>query len=490
MAIIPFTRFNGLNEADAPDELMFRSHKLGKSGYAQVSGVESPDLKNCDLTPDGIRQRLGSSVSSTTLPIVAGDVLVAATDWQNPATGENIKVIVSQNTIYKKEGSGAWLQINDSTSAAFTHVSQAVTKATFAKVDGHLFIGTNGTVNPIQVYKSGDDLDDPMVAANTYEEAYSAATAASQTITGVWPTGTYLLEVLHDRLVYSTGNTLIQATPTAYNASEGIWDGANSEFRITTGEIKSITSYSPQFSDSVNQVLYVGSADGMEILPGFGSTDAVYKVAGTEAPLNHQAIAKCLTWLVYMTRNNNILAINGRNVVDLGRRARTFDRTGLLDQMDIDDSETTAFGFYHARKKQAMFWYDRTDISVENDTALVLDFSQGEPQIGEPVSSFERRVALLHWRSPGKDSKWFKGMFQNQDSTSTVEGFTGATNGPVYVTESGDDDFADTAIDGFWKSPLMDGAALNKMKQWLALNVRTHIAGIRRCRNRLHDLSG
>lgn len=471
MSIIPFTRFNGLNEADSADELIFRSHKLGQNGFSQISGVESPDLENCDIAPDGIRQRKGSTVSSTTLPIVAGDVLVAATNWQNPSTGENIKVIVSKNTIYKKEGSGAWLQINDSASAAYTHTSQAVTRATFAKVDGHLFIGTNGTVNEIQTYKSGDDLDPAMKSGNLYEYAYGSATAVA--ITGTWPTGAYLLSVLHNRLVFSKGNTLVEASPPAYTASSGIYDGTNNVFKTTTGEIKSLTTYSPQYSDSVNELLYVGSIDGMEIVPGFGSTDGVYKVAGTEPPLNHQAIAPCLNWMVYLTRNYNILGINGKNVIDLGRRAKTFGGAGVLDTIDIDDSEDSAFGFYHARKKQAMFFFDVVDATVTNNTALVLDFNLGEPQIGEPVSSYERRVSLLHWESAGKNSHWWAGMWQNQDGTSTVEAFTGATNGPVYVTESGDDDFADVAISSYWYSPLIDGAGINLIKQWLDLNIRT-----------------
>ena len=470
MAVVPFSKFNGLNEADAPEELIFRSHKLGQNGFTQASGVESPDLINCDLTPDGIRQRKGSTVSSTTLPMLSADVLVAATDWQSPTTGQNIKVIVSTKTIYKYDSTSGWVQINNEGGAAFTHASQTVTRATFAKVDGHLFIGTNGGSNPIQVYKTGDDLDDPMVAANWYESAYGGA---SKAITGVWPVGAYLLEVLHDRLVYSKGNTLVEASPPAYTPASGIWDGTNAKFKIATGDLRSLTTYGPQYTNSVNQVLYAGSADGMEIIPGFGTNDGVFKVAGTESPLNHQAIAPCLNWLVYLTRNSNILGINGNRVIDLGRRAKTFDKDGVLDKIDIEDSEDFAFGFYHARKKQAMIFFDRTDATVENDTALVLDFNLGEPQIGEPVDSYERRVAILHWRSAGMDDHWFGGIWQNQDSTSTVEAFTAATNGPVYVLDSGDDDFADTAIDGYWYSPLIDGAALNHMKQWLALNCRT-----------------
>ena len=416
--------FGGMNSNDQANTLVRRSHREVEGGFAQFAPMESPDIQDMDFSQGGITTRKGSfedaNLSSIMLP---GDTLLKGIEWENPSDGTKIEVIVSKLTIYLYVSS--WAQINDSTSSAYTH-SANVTKCSFAATDGHLFIGLDGA-NEIQVYKNGADLDPALSNGNLYEEAFTATT---HTITGTWTTGAYLIAIVHNRLVFSDGNTYLEYTPQAHTASQGIWDLTNGGFFQAVGSIKSMWNFVPQHTDSLTEYLYLGSTGGVEILTGFASTDRLIRIEGSKSPINHQAFAIIKNWIVYLTEDRNIYAINGSNIIDLGRRLKKPTQDGILDGMDISTSRANSFGFYNAKKEQAQI-YISTLAGRLNDTCLVFDFKLGEPILGEQQTSFEQRVRAVIWTIfEPNDNDWFTHSYQRQEN---VIGVT--SSGRIYKLE-------------------------------------------------------
>ncbi len=433
------SQFGGMNSSDQADMLVSRAYQATQNGYVQKIPVESPDLKNMDFDQKGIRPRFGSVEDSNLSSVmVSGESLIRGVEWNNPSTGTRIEIVVGKKSIYTNQ-SGSWVQLNDSASAAYTHDAD-VTKVGFASTDGHLFIGLDGA-NQIQVYKSGADLDDEMKENETYEEVFTATT---HTITGTWPTGCYLITVVNSRLIWSDGNTLLEYSPLAHTASQGIWDRTNGGFYQANGNIRMMTSFVPHHTDSVTEVLYVGTDIGIEATTGFATTDKLVRIEGSRSPLNHQAYAKTLNWLCYLTDDFNLMGINGSRIVDLGRRLKKPDRSGLLDSMALDESETSAYGFYNAQKQQAQFWFSTVDVlgadattTVKmNDTCVVLDMKLGEPVLNEPQTSFEQRVRCLYWvLKDAPDNDWFTGTYLSRNNVIGV-----LSTGELCKQETGNND--------------------------------------------------
>ena len=457
--------FGGLNVSDQEDALVMRSHQQTQQGYVQTAPAESPSLKNIDFTKAGFQKRLGSTADSdfSTTVAAASDALVAGCEFVDSDSTDRYEIIVSKKTIYMSKNDADYVQLNDSASAAYTHADD-VTKAGFAFTDGHLFIGLSGA-NQIQTFKRGDDLDDEMKLNNTYEEAHSTD---DHVITGTWPTGCYLLTTIHTRLVFSDADIVLYYTPMAYTASSGIWE-LGSAFFFTQGRILSLDSMSPEYSDSLDEVLYVGTENGFEVLTGFDpSADTIKRVHGSQAPLNHQTTAVSKNWLVYLTAQKSIYAINKNTVIDLGRRLKNTAQDGPLDNMVLTSSLTNSFGIYNQETEQAHFFYT-TDSTYFNDTCITLDFKLGEPVMGENQNGFEQRVRCLYWQivTPA-DNDWFihayqvRGKIQGMISTGTIWNF---------LTD--DDDLDSLAVEGSWKSSIFLGGGEGVNKQFEQLTIRS-----------------
>jgi len=459
----------GLNVDDQADELLSRNFQFGEGGYMQTAPAESPSLQNIDYDSQGFTKRKGSTEADdlTTLFTggLSGDILVGGIEWQAPTTGVRIQILVSNLTIYTNQ-SGNWAQINDSAGAGYTH-SAGVTKCSFAKADGHLFIGLDGA-NAIQTYKVGADLDPEMATGNTYEYAYGG----SDTITGTWGDGYYMLATIHERLVFSDGNSVINYTPMAFTTSSGIWDFTNGGFKIGAGDIRALISFTPHLQNELNEQLYIGTTAGMEVITGFLDADNVFRIEGSEAPFNHQSFCNARNWVIYLTDEKNLMGINGARVIDLGRRAKNTAANGPLDKFNGTFNPDSVFGFYHQTKQQAEFYFT-TEADDMNDTCIVLDFKLGEPLLQEAQNSFETRVRLLKWvMVDPSNNDWFVGKYQIQGS---VIGISSA--GKTYTTELGLNDYGTLAVLAFWFSPVFTAGPEFMGKQWMAFHFRGLIRG-------------
>ena len=459
--------FGGLNIAQQEDELFMRSHRQTESGFTQVAPIESPNMWNMDYAREGIAKRQGSAEEDDISGvIVSGEVLIRGTEWSDPASGSLIQVIVGKKSIYTDQ-SGSWAQINTSTSGAYEHAAD-VTLVSFAKVDGHLFIGVNGA-NQIQAYRNGADLDEEMSNGNTYEFTYGATDVA---ITGTWPDACHLIAEVQNRLVFSDGDTLINYTPEANESASGIFDYNAGGFFQASGHIKSLNNYAPKFDNSLSSLLYIGTSQGMEVMTGFSSDDTVYKIEGSEAPLNHQCAIASKNWLVYLTESRNIYGINKTQIIDLGRRLKSSTKDGPLDNLYLTTSLTSAFGFYW-RDQEQMHFYFTTGSTKYNDTGCILDFKLGEPVYNEPQSDFEKRVRCSPWDMIEPiTNDWFANIYQTRNKVLGI-GKTGYT----YELNSGDSDFGTTAINGQHQIPAFNAGTETLSKQWMMLRVWVLPAG-------------
>jgi hypothetical protein len=307
---------------------------------------------------------------------------------------------------------------------------------------------SNSSVNTVEV-------------ENQYVEAFDTET--KHDITGAWDKAAYLLTELHARLLFSTANTLVNFTQVASTSGGGIWNGSANGFLQVNGNIKSLESFAPELSDSLKDALYIGTQKGYEITTGFGTTDVLIRIEGAKSPINHRSVVKASNWLIYLTDDKNVMAINGSNVINLGRRLKNQKQTGVLDTISTDETVTRGFGYYNPDKKQAFFHFQTQD-TYDNDTAVMLDFQLGEPVRGEPQGGFERRVRCSAWEvDPGND--WISGAYIVSNST---KGFK--EDGTIYTLESGKDDFASLAVNGHWEFPEFAGGVYSRLKQWFRLN--------------------
>ena len=549
--IIPFRVFGGINSIDEPEGLVNRSHAQGEGGFSQRFPVESPLMLNIDKATDGIRKRKGSTVNISLDGLFAAASetnIVGATSFINLA-GNEVEIAVGVKAIYLSVDGAAWARMQNSSAADYLHASD-VSKCTFTEVDGHLFIGLDGTNNHIQAYKGAtgdqaDELDDHLnhnatsdttvdassssgqavlnvtattdfvvndrividlagtpeygqilsiqagvsltltanlgatyttetVAINNiYENSYDSVT---NVITGAsWATGAYLVSNIHGRLAFSTGNPLAEYTPTDITTSSGIWDlaGSTAGFYAADNNILAMFGFVPDFDNSINQILYIATSQGMQAVTGFASTDTIFRIEGSKVIHGYQSYAAGRNWVYYLTRDNGIAAINGRRVIDVGRRLNSFDKDGVLDSMD-DTAADTSFGFYNDDKRQAQFYYSDRGSSVTNQSVAVIDLSDGEPQLGEPQESYEKRIHLYHWKSTGHanttpdTTTWFYGVYSLK--TQALRGWQ--PSGEIYRLEQEDDDFADTLIDAVWTTPIFTANFEGRLKQWGLLKGR------------------
>jgi len=477
--VLDIQQFHGGNYYDQAEELIARSFKSGQGGFVQYAPVESPDVRNIDFDQRGIRKRAGSGFD-TSVTGQSGEVVVNATTYV-AVDGTISEILVGSTKVYRRDPGGAWTALLDSAGAAYSHAA-TVSKCTFARVDGHLFIGLDGT-NYIQHYigtaaSNTARLEPEMVVGSSYREAYNVALANA--VTGTWTQGAYIVANINSRLVYSVGDHLLEFTPMAHTAGSGIWNLAGTTFGFKSfgGEIRMITAFNPFFADNLKEQAYVGTSAGFEILTGFTAGDNVMQLEGSRAPLNHQGFCKSMNWLVYLTDDQNIFGINGTSVVDFGRRMRSLQYDAPLDRMSVTTANRArAFGYYNRVKKQAQFYFVTQDgPQTAIDTAVVLDFNLGEPGQQEALPSIEQRVRVLLWDKA--DNDWFSQMYASESELTTYGIHTGTADElEVYTNENALDDFTvagvgGAAISARWKSPRFTARLFGNIKQWYRMTYR------------------
>ena len=467
------SQFGGANYDDLPSVLVSRAYALSDNGqqrgFVQRAPVEATRLRNMDLDQQGMRKRRGSALlNDFSASLASNDFIIGMHEFVAASSGTRIRVAVGAKAIYTDQ-SGSWAQINASTGSAYAHNAD-VTKCSFAEVDGHLFIGLDGN-NYIQAYREGADLDAQMASGNTYEHAQGGGTS---TITGTWKTGCYMLAEINSRLAFSAGNAVVDFTPMARTSSSGIYDfgGGTAGFYQATGRVSSLWSFTPLYSDSLNQTLYIGSGGGMEAVTGFTATDAPHRIEGGKAPMNHRSAATARNWLIYLTQDGSLVGLNGSRVIDLGRRLKNTALSGPLDTIYRTESEVSAFGYYDDARRQAHFHFTSANGNF-NDVAVVCDFKLEEPALDESQPSYERHVRMLHHAisTPGTND-WLAHAITSQATAVGV-----LKTGVTYTLDSGDNDLGSIAIDALWWGPDFDGGAAYSDKQWLDQGIRFKITG-------------
>lgn len=467
--------YGGLNVADQEDQLVLRNFQATQAGFSQVYPAESPDMVNIDYTKTGIKKRSGSTADrDLSGVVVAGEELIDGTEFVDAADGTRYELIVGKKSIYISTDGSAFSQINSASTTAYVHVSD-VSMLSFAQIAGHLFIGLDNT-NEIQVFRTGTDLDPSYASGNNFIEAYD--TTAVNAITNVIPTGAYILTVMGERLVYSKGNTLVYYTYTAYSTG-GLWDSPAAQFFTTSGKVLSLNAFAPHYDDSLNEALYTGTENGFEIMPGLDLTvDEPAKVKGARSPINNRAVVASKNWLVYLTRQKNIYAINRTAVIDLGRRLKN-DIDGPLDDLNLAASASKAFCFYSNEKEQVYIFYSDTTLAINNRCA-VIDFKLGEPVPGESLTQFETRVRPLDWklRYNFADTEapyinyWYTGMYQISGEILAIWTDSAAASFSTYCFLSTNEDLDTAAVSSKWYSPVFLALAEEDSKQWMALTSR------------------
>jgi len=463
------TVFGGINVADQAVSLMQRSHLVDQGRFRQVYPMETPRAINMDIYRDGIGKRKGSVLLtdvSTISSFVSGDVLVGGVEWTTPTTNKRVKVLVGKKTIYIDQ-SGSFVQVNDSASAAYTHAAD-VTEVSFLQGDNHLLILVNGA-NQVQVYRTGADLDPELKLSNTWNESIGGGT---QTMTGTWRTNTQIGVILHGRLAMANGTDgIIEYTP-APSSTSGIWDLTNGGFSTTglyhDATVIGLATSTPEFSNSLTPFLYIFTTKGVQVRAGFASGDLPFKIEGSGVPINKNCIVHTRNWLMFLTKEGNIEAINGRRVLNLGRRLRSLEADGPLDNFSASNSEPAsdstggAFGYYDRDQEKAV-WYMATSDQTTNAISITLDFKLGEPGLDEPLESVERHVRAFYGEivSPGTNS-WFVAAYERLGGSDYI-----ASNGKIYTSDSGFADLDSLAIKSEYDTPEIIGRIETVDKNWL-----------------------
>lgn len=458
------TIFGGLNKNDQSDQLLLRSHSFSENGWSQIAPAECTEAINIDFDKRGIKKRLGSTLESLALYdlFTSGESIVNSIYYTSAATNDKISVVVTTHAIYT-DYSGSYSQINDSLSASYTH-NENITKSTFAVVDGHLFIGLNEN-NKIQVYRNGNTLDEELDNGNTYEEAFGTGT---QTITGVWGVGDYLLADFQGRLIYSNGNTLVNYS-TVPSASGGIWDRLSHGFYQTSGSIIALTTFTPDYQDSIQETLYIFTAQGPQITNDL--TSQIQKIEEGVVPLSYKSFVATKSWLMVLTLDRQIIAFNRNVAIDIGRRFRDNSGVSDIDVFDIVNSELNAFTFYNRKREQVYFFVPERG-KTYNSLCFVIDVQLAEPNVLGSESLSEKNVRLSTWKVSSDISYWYASLFSRNGD---IIGIT--PSGKTYNFLNGKDDFTDTPVEAVYETMDFNAGASSISKQWMMLNLRGQFVG-------------
>ena len=462
MRIITCSRFGSLNVRDTADALIARAFIPTAVGFQQRFPMETPAGKNLEFINTGLRSRRGSELATDNSALLTdtNEAVIDAFCWRNPVTNAQIETLLTTHSILTNQ-SGTWVRINNSGGTAYSHAATA-TKGRIDTVDGHIVYSFDGA-NKMQTYRSGADLDAGLTNAAAWEHSYDGST---DTITGTWPDATYITAVIHGRLCFCLGDNEVLVTPGANTVSSGVWDlaGGTGKTLHVKGAIRMMAILNPGSLDQRDSILYIGSAMGLSYMTGFASFDREEEGVDDEAALNHRAYFRTGNWLVYMTRNKNIKAVRGGQVIDLAARLRNVDEDGPLDLMDVDTSEDTAFGYYDPDNKMGGFFYS-TESTRYNDSLITLDFKLGEPIAGEAQDSFElQRVRLMYSQIQNPDTNdWFCAVYKRDT------GLIGVTRtGKLYTMNTGLNDMDSFPIEATcpWPDFTAGDADSPRQKQW------------------------
>lgn len=459
------TIFGGLNKNDQSDQLLVRSHQPVQGGWVQKAPLECTEAINIDFDNRGIKKRLGSTLSTGVLSgiFAVNEFVVNSVFYTSSATNEEISVIVSNLSIYT-DYSGSYQKINDSSSNPYNH-NEEVSKCTFAITDGHLFIGLNAN-NKIQVYRNGLSLDDELDAGNTYNEAFGTGT---QTITGVWGSGYYLLTDFQGRLVYSDGNTVVNYS-TIPIATDGIWNKSAHGFYQASGAIVALKTFTPDYQDSIQETLYIFTAQGIQITNNLSSQ--IQRIEESSTPLNYKSIVATKSWLIFLTKDRQILAINRNTAINIGRRFANNSGTAEIDDFDLLSSKNKAFATYNRKREQVYFFVPERG-ETKNSVCFVLDLQLSEPSILGQENINEQNVRLSIWKTKNPSSSpWFSAFFYKDSSPFGV-----CDNGDVYNFLNGRNDFGNVEVEAVYETLDFNAGISAVSKQWMMLNLRGQFVG-------------
>jgi len=458
-------RFGGLNKSDQVSEVLSNAYQSNGQSLVQSGYAEAKECINIDFDPDGIKKRYGSTLedASLSLLLAVGEGVIDSYDYTSAATGQRIAIAVTDVSIYTNQ-SGSFVKVNDSASSTYSH-SATVSKCSFAVADGHLFIGLDGA-NKIQVYRAGADLDDELDLNKTYTDAFGSGT---HTIDGTWGTGYYLLDSFQGRLIYSDGNTVVNYS-TVPIATDGIWKRSTHGFYQAAGNIVDIKSFTPDYQDSIQETLYIFTSSGPEITSDL--TVQIQRIKGGPVPINHRSSIATKSWIMCLTNDRRIVAINRNVYVDIGRRFTDFTGSSEIEQIDLATSINRAFGFYNTMREQVYFFAPGST-ETENTVCFVIDLFLGEPIVGEQEKSFERKVRLSEWKiyEPSTNN-WYRTLHARSGG---VVGIT--SDGNRYTFLNGRNDLDSIIVDAEYESLDFNGGAQTNLKCWILLRLRGRFIG-------------
>ena len=296
---------------------------------------------------------------------------------------------------------------------------------------------------------------DEVIITNRWTEAFGGAQVA---IEGDWDTGNYLTGAMHSRLLFGKGEGSMQFT-----AADEPFDRLAGGSKQSSGAIAAFAAAAPEYTNSLAQLGYIWTEQGLDVITGFTSDDELIRMEGRAAPMNHRCIVRTGNWIMYLTREKRIMAINAALEIDVGRRLKN-NTDGPLDTINLTAAESKAFGFFDQDRAQVLFFVP-TGSNTTNSDCFVLDVQQGEPAVGESESSYERKVAPLHWQIIS-GSTWFQAVYRVLGAT-----YGALATGITYTMNSGTSDLGTLAIDAFWDLPDFHAGLPQISKQWMALFV-------------------
>lgn len=525
---IDFSIFGGGNWSDQPRELIQRAYQSAAGGFQQIAPVESPDMENIDFIERAIGKRKGSSsLDDYSSVLISGDTILKQIAWIKPNSTTEVNVACGAKGIYTDQ-SGSWARLTnangtafqfntDATKASFVMVDnhllimtdtnytqiyrtgtalddQMNNQTTTTTVDADSNSGQKVVnVAATTMFNVGDrvalnlggareefgyiasisagvsiTLENNLTNTHTSAQADVVQTqnqyteskgGASQVYTGAWTSGHYIGFPLHQRFCMCQGDSVIEFTDTGQP-----WDLLGGNNFQADGNIVGAIPFVPTGGSELNAVGFLSTTAGPQFISGFDLTDTIKPMQGGRTALNHQVIEAIDNWIVYMTSEGGLEAVNFNQAIDLGRRFKTLDGvTGPMDTFTPTNSKHPTLPFSVANKsKKQVAWFYPDASQTTNSHAVVLDFYLGEPVSGEPIESFERRVRCLYWsiKEPGSNP-WFISAYQKRGSMVGV-----LATGITYTMENGKNDLDTLPILEIYKLPNFDGGAPDNQKNW------------------------
>jgi hypothetical protein len=451
-------QWGGLNLSDEPEKILLRSHQFVQNvGWSQKAPVECGKCDNLDFSGSGgIYKRNGSTLVEDFSSLFSnGEYIIDSINYTS-SNGSKSTIIVTTLSIYITS-SNTTVKINNSSSTEYNH-AESVSKCSFAIVDGHLFIGLNAG-NKIQVYRSGADLDDELDQGNTYTDSFGSGT---NTIDGVWSNGYYLLTSFQGRLIYSDGNTVVNYS-TIPIATDGVWKRSTHGFYQTSGRIISLNTYTPDYQDSIQETLYIFTEYGPQITNDLSTQ--IQTIEGGPVPINNRSVVATKSWLMMLTNDRRIVAVNRNIYIDIGRRFNSFDGTSEIEVYNIQSSEDYSFGYYNKTKEQVYFFIPGKSVG-KNNKCFVIDMLLGEPAINEPLDSYERRVRLSIWSISNNDD-FYSSL---TDDMGVVKGYS--YNGKSYLFLSGKNDYDSIPVESNYQTLDFRAGVSDTKKMFKLMNIR------------------